>query len=143
MSTIIGTIKNYWNAENTNIFNNYRDALAGSVVLVVVPALSVFFAVFVERYTFWNYTFPLLSISLAGLYDTYGRYDQGSPKNQKLMVRAIVHFVSIFFAALCIGIESKVLPYISPCLLCVCGLFLISEIYRRVKSAILISPWSI
>ncbi|MDB2127844.1 hypothetical protein, partial [Enterocloster clostridioformis] len=35
-------IRNYWLAEETNIFRNYRDALAGFVALVIIPAVSVF-----------------------------------------------------------------------------------------------------
>lgn len=36
-------IRNYWLAEETNIFRNYRDALAGFVALVIIPAVSIFF----------------------------------------------------------------------------------------------------
>ncbi len=143
MTKLIKIVNNYWNAEDTNIFKNYTDALAGLVVLVIVPALSIIFAICVEKYTFWNYTFPLLSISLAGIYDTYGRYEGESPKNLKLAVRIIVHCFAIFFAALCIGVESIILPFVSPILLCVCGLLLIYEIYNRIKTAILISRWGI
>ena len=35
-------IRNYWLAEETNIFRNYKDALAGFVALVIIPAVSVF-----------------------------------------------------------------------------------------------------
>lgn len=143
VNKLIKVVNNYWNAEDTNIFKNYTDALAGLIVLVIVPALSIIFAVCVEKYTFWNYTFPLLSISLAGIYDNYGRYEGESPKNLKLAVRTLLDFLAIFFAALCIGMENIILPYISPILLCICGLLLVYEIYNRVKTAILISPWSV
>lgn len=111
--------------------------------MIGMPIVSVFMAVCVEEYTFWNYTFPLLSIALAGLYDTYGRYEEKSPKNTKLAIRIIFDLVAIFFAALSIGIDNKVLPYISPGLLLVCGLLLSYEIYNRVRMAIWISPWGI
>lgn len=66
--------------------------------MIGMPIVSVFMAVCVEEYTFWNYTFPLLSIALAGLYDTYGRYEEKSPKNTKLAIRIIFDLVVIFFA---------------------------------------------
>lgn len=134
-------IKNYWLAEETNIFKNYKDALAGLLVLIVIPALSVFFVIYTDEYTFWSYTFPFVSVSLAGVYDTYGRYDGVSPKNAKLVVRVVFDFLAIFFAAISIGNDGGVLPYVAPILLSVCGLFLTFEIYNRIKRAVLISPW--
>lgn len=134
-------IGNYWLSEETNIFRNYKDALAGFLVLVVIPAVSVLLVLCTNGYTFWNYTFPFVSISLAGAYDTYGRYDGISPRNAKLVVRVIFDFLAIFFAALSVGINDMVLPYVAPALLFVCGLLLTFEIYNRVKRAILISPW--
>lgn len=125
------------------IFRNYKDALAGAVVLVFMPAFSICMAACVKDYTFWNYTFPLLSISLAGLYDTYGRYEGEAPKNLKLGVRVLFNSVSIFFSALSIGVENAILPYISPILLFICGLFLVFEIFNRIRKAILISRWSV
>ena len=62
MSNLLKIIRNYYSSENTNIFRNYKDALAGAVVMIGLPIVSVFMAVCVEEYTFWNYTFPLLSI---------------------------------------------------------------------------------
>ena len=141
METLKRVIKNYWLSEKTNIFKNYKDALAGFVVLVVTPAVSLLFVLFTESYTFWSYTFPFISISLAGAYDTYGRYDGPSPKNAKLVVRVIFDFLAIFFAALSVGLNNTVLPYVAPALLFICGLFLTFEIYNRVKRAVLISPW--
>lgn len=133
--------RNYWLAEETNIFKNYRDALAGFVVLVIIPAVSVLFVLFTDNYTFWSYTFPFTSIALAGAYDTYGRYNGHSPQNAKLVVRVIFDFLAIFFAAISVGSNNMVLPYVAPILLFVCGLFLTFEIYNRVKMAIRISPW--
>lgn len=113
------------------------------MVLVFMPAFSICMAACVKDYTFWNYTFPLLSISLAGLYDTYGRYEGEAPKNLKLGVRVLFNSVSIFFSALSIGVENAILPYISPILLFICGLFLVFEIFNRIRKAILISRWSV
>lgn len=142
MKILKRVIKNYWLAEETNIFRNYRDALAGFVVLVMIPAVSVFFVLFIDNYTFWSYSFPLISISLAGAYDTYGRYNgKDSPKNPKLVVRFVLDLLAIFFAAFSIGRNNMILPYVAPILLLVCGLFLTAEIYNRLKMAALISRW--
>ena len=141
MRVLKQVIRNYWIAEETNIFRNYRDALLGLGVLVIIPAFSVWFVICTEDYTFWSYTFPFISISMAGVYDTYGRYDGTSPKNAKLVIRVIFDFLAIFFAALSVGSNNMILPYIAPILLLVCGLLLTFEIYNRVKRAILISPW--
>lgn len=143
MRKFLSIIKKYWLAEETNIFKNYIDALGGFVILIIIPAMSIFFTMFVKEYTFWGYTFPILSISLAGMYDTYGRYEKESPKNPKLVFRIVIDSIAIFFAALCYGVNGVILPYVAPILLSFCGLFLGFEIYNRVKRAILISPWSV
>ncbi|MFQ9702569.1 MAG: hypothetical protein ACLR0U_10470 [Enterocloster clostridioformis] len=96
MKMLKRVIRNYWLAEETNIFRNYRDALAGFVALVIIPAVSIFFVLFTDGYTFWSYTFPFISISLAGAYDTYGRYNGHSPQNAKLVIRLIFDFLAIF-----------------------------------------------
>lgn len=137
------TIINYWLDEKTNIFRNYRDALAGFLVLVLVPAFSIFFVVNEDEYTLWSYTFPIVSISLAGAYDVYGRYDGASPKNAKLVVRIIFDFLAVFFAAVSVGINNRAVFYIAPILLLICGMFLVFEIYNRIKMAVLISPWCV
>ena len=134
-------VRNYWLAEETNIFKNYKDALLGLIALILIPAFSIFFVICTENYTFWSYTFPFISISLAGAYDTYGRYEGTSPKTPKLVVRIAFDFLAVFFAGFSVGIDSKVLPYVAPLLLFICGLLLTYEIYNRVKRAILISPW--
>lgn len=66
-----------------------------------------------------------------------------SPRNSKLVVRVMFDLGAIFFAALCVGTNDKILPFVSPLLLCICGLLLVLEIYNRVKRAVLISPWSV
>lgn len=133
--------KNYWFAEESNIFRNYRDALAGFIVLVLVPAFSIIFTVHTDKYTFWGYSFPLIAVSLAGAYDTYGRYDGKSPKNVKLVIRIVFDFCAIFFSVLSLGVDSVICPYIAPILLTMCGLLLLYEMYIRIQLAIQISPW--
>ena len=50
----------------------------------------------IDQYTFWNYTYSLMSISLAGIYDSYGRYEYRSLKNVKLFIRVLIDIVAIF-----------------------------------------------
>ena len=50
-----------------------------------------------RRIYFWNYSFPLISISWAGVYDCFGRFETKSPKNSKLVVRMVFNGISIFF----------------------------------------------
>ncbi len=133
----------YWISEETNIFKNYIDAVCGFIVLVLVPAASIWLTLSVEEYTFWSYFFPLSSISLAGLYDTYGRYEGESPRNQKLFVRAGINAVAILLAAVCPWTESEMFYFISPVLLAFSGVMLLFEMYNRVKIGILISPWGL
>lgn len=142
MKTIINIIKRYWIDEKTNIFKNYKDALFGLLVLVIIPAISICLGIYSQPITFWSYTFPILSISIASLYDTYGRYEGDSPKNIKLAIRAIINFFALLFSCVCLGVNSIVLPYIAPVLLLFSGLLLVFEIWKRVKYAILLSPWN-
>lgn len=142
MKHLIRTIRNYWNAESSNVFKNYQDALFGLVVLVILPATTIYFTIQYDKMiTFWNYTFPFVSIALAGLYDIYGRYAKSSDKNPKLVVRLILNCLSIFFAALSVGLNNCVLSFIAPALLTMSGCVLLREICVRVIKAIQLSKW--
>lgn len=144
LSRIKKVIINYWISEETNIFRNYKDAIAGFVVLVVIPAGSICLTISAgsEGRIFWNYTFPLVSIAMAGLYDSFGRYDGNPVTRPKLVIRGILDLLAIFFSAVGIGEENGIVPYISPILLLICGLILTFEMYNRIKKAILISSWN-
>lgn len=141
MGNLLKKLKSDWFSEESNIFKNYRDALAGFVVLIIIPAMSICLVLNTESTSFWNYTFPLVSISLAGAYDTYGRYSGKSPKNVKLVFRAVINFVAIIFAVVAVDKNSRTFSFIAPCLLFLCGLFLIREIYNRLRTAFQINSW--
>lgn len=141
MNDVIKIVKNYWLSEESNIFKNYRDALAGFIVLIVIPAMSILLVVHTSDCSFWNYTFPLVSISMAGAYDTYGRYSGASPKNVKLAIRIILNFLAIVFTAFATDNNNSALSFVAPILLLLCGLFLLYEIFNRLKIAVQISPW--
>lgn len=139
MNKLVTVVKRYWIAEETNIFKNYRDAIMGLVSLIIIPLFSICLVFAVEEYTFWNYSFPLISISWAGVYDCFGRFETKSPKNPKLVVHMVFNGISIFFSILCPGVSHTYLPIVSPSLLFLCGLFLFFEIYNQIKYAISIS----
>lgn len=141
MAPFIDAAKKYWFDLETNIFKNYIDAILGSLVLIVLPAISLVSAVIVDTTTWANYLFPIVSICLAGIYDTYGRYEPGSPKNIKLGVRVVFDLIAMFLAALLVGESELILRLIVPGLLLLLGLSLVIEVIWRVKTAIELSCW--
>lgn len=141
MAPFIDVAKKYWFDLETNIFKNYIDAILGSLVLIVLPAISLVSAVIVDTTTWANYLFPIVSICLAGIYDTYGRYEPGSPKNIKLGVRVVFDLIAMFLAALLVGESELILRLIAPGLLLLLGLSLVIEVIWRVKTAIELSCW--
>lgn len=114
--------------------------MLGVVPLVILPVISLISVFSVDKPTFWNYTFPIISICVAGAYDTYGRFGVNEPKNIKLGFRLFVDvFVSILAASL--YLENTFLRAIPITILVICSLFFIYEIYLRIKFAIMSSEW--
>ena len=136
------TIKKYWVDEESNIYKNYVDAILGMIALLVLPGVSLFTVVYVSDSNWANYTFPLLSICFAGLYDTYGRYEFHSAKNIKLAIRAVVDILALFLACLFTGSDSVWLLILPTAVLLLCGLGIGIEAFMRVKTAIEISKWA-
>lgn len=90
--------------------------------------------------TKWNYTFPILSICVAGIYDAYGRYKQGASRNVKLGIRAGVDFLSLILSAVLVN-EIWYIRLIPTGLLALCGIALIFEVVIRVLTTIQMSDW--
>lgn len=141
MGKISVSIKCFWIDEKTNIFKNYVDALFGAVVLIFLPIISVITTLHNDSFTWSNYTFPIFSICMAGIYDSYSRYEANRPQNVKLGIRAVVDFISLFLAAVFVGQTKACLCVIPPVLLSICGVGLLREVLSRVKTAIEISEW--
>ena len=142
LSKLTKTIKNYFTDPDTNIFKNYIDALLGSVILIILPMLSLISSIGVwGNANVVNYVFPISSICLAGAYDAYGRYEYKSPKNLKLGIRIAFDGVAIVLSLIAIAIQSKILTVIAPVVLIVPGVLLCFEVYSRVRTAIMISKW--
>lgn len=140
MTDLARVVKAYWFSNETNIFKNHIDALYGLGVLVLIPLLSIILTIRIDSSSFWNYSFPLISISLAEIYDVYGRYEYKSSKNTKLFVRIALNCVSIAFSLGCRGCSGVIL-FFSPVCLCLNGLLLVVEICNRVNYAIKLSKW--
>ena len=124
-------------SEESFIFKNGYDTLLGSIVLIVLPGISLFSTLFYvgesTEVSFLNYSFPLLSISLAGVYDAYGRLKQDSVSNMKLYIRIIIDIVA-FSSTVFVDYFDKInMIWLSPIVLLVCSLILISEIIVRIR----------
>lgn len=142
MGKIIKTLKNYIKDPDTNIFKNHIDALLGSIILILLPFLSILSSIVtINEASLVNYAFPISSICLAGAYDTYGRYEAGSPRNFKLAVRIFFDFSAIALALIALVAKNNILLILAPVILLFPGLMIISEVYNRVKTAIEISKW--
>ena len=116
-------IRNYWLAEETNIFRNYRDALAGFVALVIIPAVSVFLYYLqmvirfgVIHFRLYLFRWLVRMIHMEDIMDTL-------PKMQSLLFDWYLISLQFFFATLSVGNNNTILPYVAPVLLFVCGLF--------------------
>jgi len=130
----------YWGARDNNIFNSYIDALLGFIPLIVFPVLSLVMVIRVAQPTTWNYTFPIISICVAGMYDAYGRYKRGAPRNVKLGIRTGVDFFALVLSAILMN-EIWYIRLIPTALLALCGIALIFEVFLRVNAAIQMSDW--
>lgn len=140
MKKIGSTVRAYLSDVNTFIFNSWIDALLGAVPLILIPLLSLLSLLWIKAADFWNYCFPIISISLAGAYDTYGRFKPNSVRNLKLAIRLTIDFVAMFFAC-ALQTASPLWRAIPSFLLFTCGLALGYEVIRRVMDAIESSPW--
>ena len=116
-------IRNYWLAEETNIFRNYRDVLAGFVALVIIPAVSIFLYYLqmvirfgVIHFRLYLFRWLVRMIHMEDIMDTL-------PKMQSLLFDWYLISLQFFFATLSVGNNNTILPYVAPVLLFVCGLF--------------------
>lgn len=120
-----------------NIFGNYKDALLGCVILIVLPLLSVI-STFntMNQPQFFSYLFPILSICAAGAYDTYGRYGKNSIKNAKLYIRLACDCIALIIATVVTILRQIKLTVVAPILLVVPGVLILYEVVFRVVTAI-------
>ena len=142
MNSFFNAIKNYFKDPESNLFNNYIDALLGAIVLLLFPVLSLILVFFIlNNANLLNYVFPLFSICIAGAYDTYGRYRPNNPRNIKLAIRLVFEFCVIIISLVAIVIKNQFLIILAPALLVLPGILILFEVFNRVKVAIQISKW--
>lgn len=141
LKIIIKTIKCYWIDVNTNIFSNCGQAVAGFIPLLIIPTLSLTMTIHIESYTFWSYTFPLTSISISGIYDSYGRYIPNSPSKYKLLVRVALNLIVILLSMYCANSDGGILVYIAPIILILIGILLSVEMISKIYDTAITSVW--
>lgn len=130
----------YWTDLKTNIFKNYLDALFGIIPLVVLPAGSLIPTLLITEVDFWNYTFPIFCISIAGIYDAYGRMEKQQPKNVKLGIRIALNGIALLLSAILLN-YGECMRQIPGIILTICGLMLLREIWQRIVTSIQMSEW--
>lgn len=137
---IIQAAFSYWTDMKTNIFKNYIDALFGIIPLVIIPACSILPVLLITEIDLWNYTFPISCISIAGIYDAYGRLEERNPKNLKLCIRMGLNGIALFLSSILLNCGEcvRLIPGI---ILMVCGVMLLREIFQRIATAIQMSEW--
>lgn len=138
---IIDAIHAYLIDIDAFIFNDWIDALLGTIPLILIPAVSLVSLTQIKVVDFWNYCFPIISISIAGAYDTYGRYKPKSTRNLKLAVRLAIDLLAIIAACCFQTAQQPGWRIIPSFLLLICGLALFFEVKRRVTDAIQSSRW--
>lgn len=137
---VIKTVFAYWKDLKSNIFRNCPDAVFGILPLLLLPAASLFPAVMAAQVGFWNYTFPIFCISIAGIYDAYGRIEDHNPKNIKLGIRIALNSAALFLSAVFMNYGPCV-RWIPGALLTLSGALLLGEICLRVSTAFRMSEW--
>lgn len=148
---MIKAIYTYWHSDESNIFGDYKDALFGFTVLVILPLLSIvsiwqtsgFVCELDNNGTaFWAYSFPLISIGISGLFDAITRLEASSPKNPKLVVRIVINSLAVLLANIMDGQGNIMFRMIPTLLLSINGLLLLCEIWANIVTSIMLSPWA-
>lgn len=129
-----------WTDLETNVFKNYLDALFGIAPLVILPAWSLFPTLLLTEVNFWNYTFPIFCISIAGIYDAYGRMEKHQSKNIKLGIRMTLNGIALIFSAILLNCNNRA-RWIPGIVLTICGVMLLREIWQRIATSIQMCEW--
>lgn len=138
-----------WHSENTFIFRSVLDVFFGTIVLLVFPIISLWYVYRGGGVLFSNYGFPLISISAAALYDTYGRYKprtdfensrSGDVYHTKLVLRSTCNALTLLIAALICGVQSLAGYWWIPCIpLVVSAILLCNEAWERIKASFILT----
>lgn len=135
-------LNTYFADISSNIFKNYVDSIFGIIILTIFPLISLILLFCnTDKLTFFNYTFPLLSICGAGMYDAYGRFEEArheesKVKNRKLRIRITADVLSSIISLIALFSKNVVFYYSSPIILLIIGLLLDIEAFFRITTAI-------
>lgn len=145
----LAIILRYWKAPENNIFRDYADALYGFVTLIILPLLSLAAIWRTNGFTqetgtsgFWSYSYPIMAIGIAGLFDAVARIESKSSKNIKLAVRIVLNSVAIVCAAAFHSCQQVRLKFFPVIILLLCGVVLLREMWDSVTFAICLSKWA-
>lgn len=144
---------------DNNIFFDWLDALFGALALIVIPFISIFFTLVQSEFGLLTFAFPMASICIAGLYDSYGRIRSAKKDNKtgnktgnktdnmnmKLRARIVLDILAFFVTAFS-GYGYSTYPFLRfiPSLLLLLSGFIISrDVYLLVKASIECSDWYI
>lgn len=148
--TTMQALKRYialWNNQETYIFNSCLDAIWGMVVMVILPAMSLYYVVSSNDIVWSSYGFPIFSLSAAALYDCYARYSSEQEagnnvkiKRSKLIIRGLLHILTLLLSLLICGNQAlervRWCPFV---FLTFSAIILLREVWWRIQSALLFS----
>ena len=117
------------------------DAILGILSLIVVPAVSLWFVNYAGEHTFLAFAFPLLSICIAGIYDSFGRFGNANNNNTKLIIRIVLDFSAEAFVVMDILPQLPDYRYVPPALLLISGLCVLGDAVYMLYWAIYVSKF--
>lgn len=136
-----------WRSPKTYIFHSSLDVIFGFFALLAIPTISLWYVADGGGVLWSNYGFPFISITIAALYDTYGRYvsveSSDIPTRKvayaKLIFRALCSVVSLVLSCLICGVSALATIWWVPCIpLILAGILLGSEGLQRLGSGFLL-----
>lgn len=138
-----------WQDKSTFFFHSILDVFFGTIALFIFPIISLWYVYKGGGILFSNYGFPLISISVAALYDTYGRYKPSTDFENvrfvgvyytKLILRATCNLLTLLIAALICGAQNLSDYWWLPCIpLVFSAILLCNEAWQRIKTSFMLS----
>lgn len=139
---------NLWKDPDTFIFNSWVDAVFGFFAMIVLPAVSLFYVISGGGVLFSAYGFPIISLSLTALYDSYGRYCS-IPQDcdvairnvirAKIITRIVCHILVIALSLLvCESASLAGISWVPYVFLVVSGMIIVLEGFNRIKTSCLL-----
>lgn len=140
MKDIFKIVVAYYKDSSTIIYRNWIDALTSTITFILLPFLSIFLILSSDNHSFWQYSFPLLSIALTGICDSVSRYD-GERKTIVPKVTARIVFDALALILACSISKTTIswLFWIPPVILILSGMFLLYDAWKQIHTTILIS----